>query len=171
MERVSKIITEHLSQGWELYGNVTVTDCEGFYFTQAMIKKTKKKAETKTPIPLDKLMNHDDEMAFNIFWEAGLRKLNKKKAFTDFLKQYRNYEIGTMEEFAEMLANDIKFRLKYGQFGFESMHPTTYLRGMRWNDEKIKGDQDAKSSGNSKASTTDIFEQAAQELYYEGGNS
>lgn len=74
----------------------------------------------------------------NIFWLAGMRKLEKKSAKSAFRTQYqiwRRDNGGTPEEFATFLAGDIASRVGK-QFGFDKLHPSTYLNGQRWNDEK-----------------------------------
>ena len=70
--------------------------------------------------------------AFEIFWLAGMKKLNKKKALTIFKKLAK--KVPDLKEFALRLYNDIQSRLGK-QFGFDAMHPTTYLNGERWEDE------------------------------------
>ncbi|MCW4526076.1 replication protein [Proteus mirabilis] len=74
-----------------------------------------------------------------IFWVAGMRKVGKdksKSAFKSKFKEWRKETGGTVEEFAKLLADDIQYRLRIQQFGFDKMHPTTYLNGSRWTDEK-----------------------------------
>ncbi|MEY1274322.1 replication protein [Proteus mirabilis] len=74
-----------------------------------------------------------------IFWVAGMRKVGKdksKSAFKSKFKEWRKETGGTVEEFAKLLADDIQYRLRSQQFGFDKMHPTTYLNGSRWTDEK-----------------------------------
>jgi len=70
--------------------------------------------------------------AFEIFWLAGMRKLNKKKALTVFKRMAK--KAPDLKEFALRLYSDIQARLGK-QFGFDAMHPTTYLNGERWEDE------------------------------------
>ena len=82
--------------------------------------------ETKTDIQ-DQI-----ESAFNIFWDAGLQKLNKKKSLIAFKSKCKGKN---PIEFANMLSNDIKTRLKNNQFGFAGLYPTTYLNGDRWEDQ------------------------------------
>ena len=70
---------------------------------------------------------------FEIFWDAGMRRVNKKaarKAFDRIIKLEDD-----KEEFVFMLQQDIKKRLAAAQFGFDAMHPATYLNGERWQDE------------------------------------
>ena len=77
----------------------------------------------------------DLESAFNSFWVAGMKKVNKKAARKAFEKEAK-LQSG-LTQFVFMLINDIKAR-KGKQFGFDSMHPTTYLNGERWEDELPK---------------------------------
>ena len=70
--------------------------------------------------------------AFDIFWQAGMKKLNRKKALVIFKRIAKT--VPDLKEFALMLYNDVKARLGK-QFGFDSLHPTTYLNGERWEDE------------------------------------
>jgi len=81
--------------------------------------------------------------AFDQFWEAGMKKLNKKKALAAFKAQFKAHKKELNPEapeqhFTTHLINDIKQRLKNQQLGFDGMHPTTYLNGERWNDEQAK---------------------------------
>ncbi len=74
----------------------------------------------------------------NIFWCAGMHKTGKKNAKSAFRTQFtlwRKETKGSAGEFARFLADDIKLRLGV-QFGFDKLHPSTYLNGQRWNDEK-----------------------------------
>lgn len=88
------------------------------------------------------------DVAFeNIFWGAGLRKDAKVKARTAFRTKYRDWKKttrGTAEEFAGMLAEDIRIRAEAQQLGFDKLLPTSYLNGERWNDQKPA---DASASG------------------------
>lgn len=85
------------------------------------------KESVKEPVPAKHL-------AFEEFWNAGMRKLDKKKAKAAFLKQLAESKMEP-EEFGAMLAKDVQERVKREQFGFSRLHPTTYLNGERWNDE------------------------------------
>lgn len=74
-----------------------------------------------------------------IFWIAGMRKVGKDKCKTAFKSKYKEWRKetgGSIDEFAKFLADDIQCRLRTQQFGFDKMHPTTYLNGSRWADEK-----------------------------------
>ncbi|EBK8975373.1 replication protein [Salmonella enterica subsp. enterica serovar Falkensee] len=92
-------------------------------------------AEDKKPSP----RHEETDKAFeNIFWIAGMRKTGKKNAASAFRTQFaawRKDTHGSAEDFARMLAEDIRCRAGT-QFGFDRLHPATYLNGQRWNDEK-----------------------------------
>ena len=84
--------------------------------------------------------HEETDKAFEeIFWCAGMRKTGKKNAISAFRTQFalwRKESKGTPEQFACMLAEDIRNRA--GKlFGFDKLHPATYLNGQRWNDEKL----------------------------------
>ncbi|WP_446470609.1 replication protein [Xenorhabdus stockiae] len=75
----------------------------------------------------------------NIFWLAGMKKIGKPKAFSAFKSQFKAWRKetgGTPEQFATFLVEDIRSRLQAKIFGFENLHPTTYLNQKRWTDEK-----------------------------------
>lgn len=77
----------------------------------------------------------DLDLLFVEFWKSGIRKANKKKAeslFSNLLKKQ-----SAPHKFTDMLIADIQERLRINQQGFSEMHPTTYLNGERWNDEKV----------------------------------
>lgn len=102
--------------------------------TKYQVKNTTK----NTNIKIDPDEHHS---AFNEFWKAGLPKIGKDRAFGIFrnawVKHNQSSETKlTLGEFASMLINDIKQRLQKGQFGFDKLHPSTYLNQQRWQDEK-----------------------------------
>ncbi|MCC8378659.1 replication protein [Xenorhabdus sp. PB30.3] len=75
----------------------------------------------------------------NIFWLAGMKKIGKPKALSAFKSQFKAWRKetgGTPEQFATFLVEDIRSRLQAKIFGFENLHPTTYLNQKRWTDEK-----------------------------------
>ncbi|MBE0395336.1 replication protein [Citrobacter amalonaticus] len=84
--------------------------------------------------------HEETDKAFEeIFWCAGMRKTGKKNAISAFRTQFslwRKETKGTADQFASMLAEDIRNRARI-QFGFDNLHPATYLNGQRWNDEKL----------------------------------
>lgn len=96
----------------------------------------------------------------NIFWCAGMRKTGKKNAISAFRTQFslwRKETKGSAGEFAKFLADDIKLRLGV-QFGFDKLHPSTYLNGQRWNDEKpVTAVQQTKQSAITVSKTGLVF--------------
>lgn len=72
--------------------------------------------------------------AFEVFWSAGMVKTGKKKAFTVFASLVKRDKVEP-KAFAEKLAADVKARIEAEQFGFDKLHPTTYLNQERWNDD------------------------------------
>ncbi|EJC8187024.1 replication protein, partial [Cronobacter sakazakii] len=92
-----------------------------------------------------------------IFWCAGMVKKGKQKAMSAFRSQFQEWRKesrGTPEQFAQMLAEDIACR-KGKQFGFDNLHPATYLNGKRWNDDKPTSETpQAKSSSTITVSKT-----------------
>lgn len=112
------------------------------------VSNTVEKDISATALPIvdqtDKLQE-----AFDQFWEAGMKKLNKKKALAAFKAQFKAHKKelnpkAPEQHFTTHLINDVKLRLKNQQLGFDGMHPTTYLNGERWNDEKTKLDDTGK---------------------------
>lgn len=77
------------------------------------------------------------EDSFEIFYQAGMRKLNKKAALKAFAKQVKERKV-CPTEFANMLADDVRKRVAAQQMGFDAMHPTTYLNNERWEDEIVQ---------------------------------
>ncbi|WP_241652258.1 hypothetical protein [Yersinia sp. 2105 StPb PI] len=94
-------------------------------------KSPAQETDDKKPDPVD--------LAFEgIFWIAGLRKDAKVKAKSAFKTKYREYKTQTGEtpdQFATLLADDIRSRLTSGVLGTDKLLPTSYLNGERWNDE------------------------------------
>jgi len=74
------------------------------------------------------------ERLFSRFWAAGMKKVKKPAAVKSFNKII-NLKTN-QEEFVDWLVQDIQRRLDSKQLGFEEMHPTTYLNGQRWEDER-----------------------------------
>ncbi|POU43921.1 replication protein [Pantoea sp. PSNIH5] len=91
----------------------------------------------KVSLPANKYQEIDEAFE-SVFWSAGMVKKGKQKAMSAFRSQFQEWRKesrGTPEQFAQMLAEDIACR-KGKQFGFDNLHPATYLNGKRWNDEK-----------------------------------
>lgn len=102
--------------------------------------------------------HEETDKAFeSIFWCAGMVKKGKQKAMSAFRSQFQEWRKesrGTPEQFAQMLAEDIACR-KGKQFGFDNLHPATYLNGKRWNDDKPTSETpQAKSSSTITVSKT-----------------
>ena len=70
---------------------------------------------------------------FETFWLSGMVKVKKKNARVSFAKLIKKQSDPI--KFTKMLVEDVKKRLEIGQFGFSSLHPTSYLNGERWEDE------------------------------------
>lgn len=103
---------------------------------------------------LNQSMNHkkinkkeadDIELAFNDFWESGMVKVGKQNAMKAFVRQAKESKLDA-KEFADKLTADVKARLAAKQFGFDKLHPTTYLNGRRWEDEIIKHNDSSTTS-------------------------
>ncbi|WGM00391.1 replication protein [Arsenophonus nasoniae] len=94
----------------------------------------------KTESEITKPNQNPIDLAFEgIFWPQVQRKVGKQSAKSSFKTQFRLWrkETGkTAEQFAEFLVADIRLRLQAKQFGFEKLHPATYLNGKRWLDDK-----------------------------------
>lgn len=86
---------------------------------------------------------------FDRFWLAGMTKQSKQKAKQAFEKQVKQAmqsdQAVTIESFTEYLVNDVQQRLAAGVFGFDKMHPTTYLNQQRWHDDIVQNNQQPKS--------------------------
>lgn len=105
--------------------------------------------------------HEETDQAFEtIFWGAGMHKTGKKNAKSAFRTQFtlwRKDTKGSAGEFARFLADDIKLRLGV-QFGFDKLHPSTYLNGQRWNDEKpVTSVQQTKQSAITVSKTGLVF--------------
>ena len=79
--------------------------------------------------------------AFNKFWVAGMTKQNKQGALKSFIKQHKESKL-EVEEFTGYLINDVQKRVAANVFGFDKMHPTTYLNQKRWHDDIVTPAQD-----------------------------
>lgn len=101
-----------------------------------------------------------DKAFDEIFWEAGLRKDSKVKARSAFKTKYLAWKKstkGSPEDFAAMLALDIRGRVQAGQLGIDKLLPTSYLNGERWNDEKPAASAVASGSTDSKGSSANTW--------------
>ncbi|QTL40574.1 replication protein [Xenorhabdus budapestensis] len=95
--------------------------------------------ECEKPSPEPAKQDQIQSVFENIFWLAGMKKIGKPKALSAFKSQFKAWRKetgGTPEQFAAFLVGDIRSRLQAKIFGFENLHPTTYLNQKRWEDEK-----------------------------------
>lgn len=77
----------------------------------------------------------DAQEAFSTFWDSGMRKAgDKKKALSKFVSLATERK-QTPEAFADFLKTDIEKRISINQIGFDSLMPTTYLNGSRFEDD------------------------------------
>lgn len=99
--------------------------------------------------PVINIVHSDESTAlddcFELFWKSGMKKLNKKKALSAFRTAFKNAKPKLMTdnkeaEFAAYLVRDVQKRIKNKQFGFDRLHPVTYLNGERWHDEYTNAD-------------------------------
>ena len=94
-------------------------------------------------------------IAFDIFWESGMRKVNKKKARDAFAKKFKEnkkeLKVSSPDQpelfFANHLCLDVRERIKNKQFGFDKTHPTSYLNADGWTDEKIDDSKEEAKAG------------------------
>lgn len=96
---------------------------------------------TSTKDNINTLIQNNINSAFEVFWSAGLPKVNKSKAVKSFESAFKVWiknNDGSEMSFAEMLFSDIQLRIVNNQFGFNKLHPTTYLNNHRWEDEIVK---------------------------------
>lgn len=77
----------------------------------------------------------DLDAEFERFWESGIKKTKKVDAKAKFKKILSGKT--KKVEFTDYLINDIRWRLDNHQFGFSELHPTSYLNGERWTDERV----------------------------------
>jgi hypothetical protein len=91
-------------------------------------------------VSTDKPLPSSDELgaAFDGFWNAGMVKQAKAKSLAKFEQLCKTMGLSA-EQLADKLIADIKARVAAGQFGFDRLHPLTYLNGKRWEDEVVRG--------------------------------
>ena len=79
-------------------------------------------------------------LEFDRFWLAGMTKQSKQAALKAFTKQHKESKQEIIA-FTDYLINDVQQRVAANVFGFDKMHPTTYLNQQRWHDDIVKPDQ------------------------------
>ncbi len=78
------------------------------------------------------------DQCFEDFWQAGMKKVSKKETkplFEKYLTAKQKPEGPTIYDLTSKLIADVKARIKVEQLGFAEMHPTTYFRKERFDDE------------------------------------
>lgn len=114
--------------------NPTLVSTEGLVTTEAPVSNENNPIGPSPSDDAPAEVSTDD--AFEVFWHAGMRKANKKKARAAFGVALKAAgQVSTPQAFAETLAADVMRRAAAEQMGFDKMHPTTYLNGERWEDE------------------------------------
>lgn len=119
------------------------TVAHGSYDNEDMYQAFKARMEhenkpTRKAKPKEYTQFEDD--LFTGFWCAGMAKVGDKEKTKAKYITLCNKRTGhnTPLEFHKMILLDIFKRIKANQFGFDTLHPYTYLNGERWNDEIIK---------------------------------
>jgi len=107
----------------------------------------------------------EGDRLFELFWLAGMKKTNKKKAKPLFLTIIKKAGPTYEEATTTMLIGDIQKRLNSNQLGFAEMHPTTYLNGERWNDEVINHENTTGTSQSNRYETPADRSRAAAQGY------
>lgn len=138
IDSVTKTVTKNVTK------TVTALSPKQGHTKETITKEKKENKNTmseqvRTECKKSPSLHEETDRAFEeIFWLAGMVKGGKAKAKSAFrtqFKAWRKESGGTPEQFAQFLADDIASR-KGKQFGFDKLHPSTYLNGQRWNDEK-----------------------------------
>lgn len=117
-----------------------------------MLERMINKFHAETFKQPDKEDSESVTQAFELFWSAGMRKLNKKKCFSLFKSVCKKYKNDDPMDIAQSMADDIQHRISINQLGFEQMHPTTYINGERWLDERV---QDTNAIGYKQGANSD----------------
>lgn len=105
------------------------------------------------------------EACFEKFWAAGMRKVGKPQALNKFKSAYESYNAEypiSLEDFTQMLLDDVAKRLRLKQFGFDNLHPATYLNNWRWLDDYPEipaGQTDKKPNAHNDFNCRDYGEQ------------
>ncbi|EGR2519325.1 helix-turn-helix domain-containing protein [Vibrio cholerae] len=93
--------------------------------------------ERSLPFSKHQIKGGELDNAFEQFWNAGLVKLNRKKAKQHFeqLVKRKGFDAPQLQNFTLRLVEDIQCRINQQQFGINKLHPATYLNQERWEDE------------------------------------
>lgn len=107
------------------------------------------------------------DQEFERFWLAGMTKQSKQKSKQAFEKQFKEAcksdKSTTAESFTDYLVFDVQQRLAAQMFGFDKMHPSTYLNQQRWNDDIAKPSQASGGNLNQSIGTLQSMQLAPQQ--------
>lgn len=107
--------------------------CHDDSVTESVTREEKKRKE--------EIREENINSAFESFWDSGMVKKNKSGAKKSFKAKLKSLCMEP-DELSELMIKDVKERISSGQFGFDKMHPQTYINGERWNDDKQKPEQE-----------------------------
>ncbi|HFQ4959224.1 TPA: hypothetical protein ACGUPM_002677 [Vibrio vulnificus] len=105
------------------------------------------------------------ESCFEQFWKVFPTKKGKKQALSKF-KSIVKGRCESVQDFAAMLCRDVTQRVQNRQFGFDKLHPTTYLNQERWNDE-----HESNPTGAGTSNGANRYDQHNARLLAEFGNT
>lgn len=155
--KIEDIVNDNMSENRtssesELVQKLNITSSETEQVTSSETEHTKH--NIKPTIQNNNYIAQPDEKTSDIdnhferFWNAGLTKKSKQKAKKSFELAYQRCKSNlSLNDFTNMLITNIQQRLKAREFGFDRLHPTTYLNQTRWEDE-IDPIQEVKTSSN-----------------------
>ena len=129
------------------------------------VRSKKKKKEVEVEVEVE-VINTLCEEAFQIFYSAGLPKKNPQGARKKFLSLIKKMKCD-QKDLAKTLKKDIEYRLSTNEFGFNKLHPATYLNNERWLDEyeTAKPGNNEYAQGDRKLSASERI-RASNELKY-----
>lgn len=102
--------------------------------SQTITETTQEITSETTTKPNGPTLKEREAEAFERFWSAGMRKVDKAQARPAFQRARKRAKLAP-EAFSDMLVADVQRRLRLGQTGFDKLHPKTYLNNQRWEDE------------------------------------
>ena len=113
------------------------------------------------------------ESHFEKFWSAGMRKVGKPQALKSFKSSYESYNAKyplSLDDFTQMLVDDVVKRNQLCQFGFDKLHPATYLNNWRWLDEYPQSNNETteKPSAHNNFSERDYGKQVIPDWVMDG---
>lgn len=155
---VSRYLKALEDEGWlvrdrgNVGKNTTYTACFPTSITQRLVSERAPTSTTQSKTSIREVheLNNSKqginntmvEGLFNRLWSEFPTKKKKKESLATFTRILKKQS--DPEEFTEMLISDIQTRIAINQFGFNKIHPTTYLNGERWTDDKVINDENPK---------------------------